>query len=181
MEMSSSFQGRYPAHYEDRLILKNKKSVFIRPLLQTDESLILDLFNKLGTDSIYQRFLTYLKSLPEDLLFQLTHIDYVNKFALVAVIPENGKDSIIAVARYFRDPEKNINDFAILVRDDWQKCGLGKALLQKIFAVGKEHGITRFVSIINPENQIMKHVVRKLGYPVKYSYVKGCTRVEIVV
>ena len=158
--MSSSSYERYPTQYEDRLILKNGKSVFIRPLRETDEPLILDLFDKLDLDSIYLRFLTYLKSLPEDLLFQLTHIDYSNKFAIVAVTNEDNKDAIIAVARYFYDSEKKTTDFAIVVRDDWQNCGLGKTLLLKLFAIGKEHGITRFVSIIDPENHIMKHILR---------------------
>lgn len=171
----------YPAQYEGLLTLKNGKSVFIRPLLQSDEGLILDLFGKLGLDSIYLRFLTYLKCIPEDLLFQLTHINYRSQFALVAVVREDGRDDLIAVARYCHDSEKKITDFAIVVRDDWQRCGLGKSLLLKLFAIGREHGITRFVSVIDPENHLMKHLLRDLGYPVKYSYPKGCTQAEIFV
>lgn len=98
--MSPSSYERYPTQYEDRLILKNGKSVFNRPLCETDEPLILALLDKLGLDSIYLRFLTYLKSLLEYQLFQLTYIGYSNQFAIVAVIPEDGKDSLIAVARY---------------------------------------------------------------------------------
>jgi len=179
--MSLSCHEQYPVRYEERLIVKNGKSVFIRPLLPSDKSLILDLFGKLGRDSIYLRFLTYLKSLPDDLLFQLTHINYSEQFALVAVIHENNKDALIAVVRYFYEPGKKTTDFAIVVRDDWQNCGLGKTLLLKLFAIGKEYGLTRFVSIIDPENRVMKHLLRDLGYPVKYSYPKGCTQAEIFV
>ena len=124
--MSSFCNERYPAQYEERLVLKNGKSVFIRPLLPADEGLIVDLFGKLGRDSVYLRFLTYLKSLPEDLLFQFIHINYSEQFALVALIREDGKDALIAVARYVYEPEKRTTDFAIVVRDDWQNCGLGK-------------------------------------------------------
>lgn len=171
----------YPTQYESRLTLNNGREVFLRPILPTDENLIVDLFNKLNSDSIYLRFLRPLNALPEDMLFQLTHIDYARNFALVAVIQENGKDSIIAVARYGYDPEENITDFAIVVRDDWQRYGLGKSLLVKIFALGKEHGISRFVSIIDSTNKIMKQVLRKSGYTVKYSYRKGSTQVEVFV
>lgn len=179
MSQSFSLYEHYPTHYEEQVVLKNGKSVFIRPLRETDGPLILDLFEKLGQDSIYLRFLTYLKALPEDLLFQLTHIDYSSRFAVVAVIQEAGKDAVIAVARYDYDSDKKTTDFAIVVRDDWQHGGLGKALLLKLFAIGKEHGITRLISIISPENHIMKHVLRQLGHPVKYSYAKGCTQAEI--
>lgn len=179
--MPSSFHDRYPARYEDRLMLKNGKSVFIRPLRDTDEPLILDLFGKLGHDSIYQRFLSCLKSLPEDLLFRLTHINYDSQFALVASIDDSGRDSVIAVARYCGNPGSGIADFAIVVRDDWQHIGLGKTLLLKIFAIGREHGISRFVSIIDPGNRVMKQMLRRLDCPVKYSYVKGCIQAEISV
>lgn len=179
MAAFSAFIDHYPVQYEERIILKNGKSVFIRPLRETDEPLVLDLFGKLGLDSIYLRFLTYLKSLPEDLLFQLTHIDYSSRFAFVAVIHEAGRDAVIAVARYGYDPEKRTTDCAIVVRDDWQRCGLGKLLLSKLFAVGRQNSICCFVSVIDPENRIMKHILRELGHPVKYSYGKGCAQAEI--
>lgn len=179
--MSPTFNNGYPTQYESWLKLKNGRSVFLRPILQADECLILDLFNKLYLDSIYLRFLTHLHALPEGLLFQLTHIDYNKQFALVAVTQEDGKDSIIAVARYGYDPKEKITDFAVVVRDDWQKCGLGKSLLLKIFAIGKEHGISSFVSIIDSTNHIMKHILRELGYPVNYSYRNGSTQAEVLV
>ena len=50
-----------------------------------------------------------------------------------------------------------------------------------MFSIGKEHGVTRFSSIIDPENRVMKHLLLKLGYTVKYSYVKGYTQVDIFV
>jgi acetyltransferase len=181
IKMSPTFNEGYPTQYESWLKLKNGRSVFIRPIQQTDEYLILDLFNKLYLDSIYLRFLTYLNALPEDLLFQLTHINYNNQFALVAVIQEDGKDSIIAVARYGHDPKENVMDFAVVVRDDWQQCGLGKSLLLKIFAIGKKHGISRFVSIIDPTNHIIKRILRELGYTVKYFYINGSTQVEVLI
>lgn len=171
----------YPTQYESGLTLTNGREVFLRPILQTDEHLIVDLFNKLNSDSIYLRFLRPINALPEDMLFQLTHINYTSNFALVAVIQEDGKDSIIAVARYGYDPKENVTDFAIVVRDDWQRYGLGKSLLLKIFTIGREQGISRFVSIIDSTNHTMKQLLRTLGYPVKYSYKSGATQVEVLV
>jgi acetyltransferase len=179
--MSPTFNEYYLIPYESWFTLKNGRAVFLRPILPTDEYLIVDLFNKLYLDSIYLRFLTHLNVLPEGLLFQLTHIDYNKQFALVAVIQEEGKDSLIAVARYGYDPKENVTDFAVVVRDDWQHYGLGKSLLLKIFAFGKEHGISRFVSIIDSSNHIMKHILREIGYPVKYSYRNGSTQAEVLV
>jgi len=179
--MSSTVQENYPAQYECKLTLKNGKEVFIRPVRPTDEFYILDLFGKLGSDSIYMRFLSPLKSLPEDLLFRSTHIDYDKNFALAAVIRENGKDSFIAVVRYGYDAGENVTDFAIVVRDDWQRIGLGKILLEKIFTIGNEHSISSFVSIIDSSNHAMKHILKELGFEVHYSYANGATKVRISV
>ncbi len=179
--MPSIFNEDYPAEYESRLTLKNGKEVFVRPILQTDEYLLVDLLNKLSADSLYLRFLRPVNSLPEELLFQLTHINYKSNFALVAVIREDGKDSIIAVARYGYDPEEKVTDFAIVVRDDWQHYGLGKFLLSTLFTIGRKQGIFHFVSFVDSTNHIMKQLLRELGYTVKYSYRKGSTQVEVFV
>ncbi len=170
----------YPAEYESRLTLKDGREVFLRPIVQTDEYLLVDLLNKLSHDSVYLRFLRPVNALPEEMLFQLTHINYESNFALAAVIEEGGKESIIAVVRYGYDPREKVTDFAIVVRDDWQHQGLGKFLITKIFAIGREHGITRCESIINSTNTVMKQLLRTLGLTVKYSYKNGATLVEIL-
>jgi len=170
----------YPAKYESRLTLHDGRAVLIRPIAQTDEYLLVDLLNKLSAEALYLRFLRPVSALPEALLYQLTHINYESNFALAAVFEEDGKESIIAVARYGFDPREKVTDFAIVVRDDWQHHGLGKFLITKIFAIGREHGITRCESIINSTNTVMKQLLRKLGLTVKYSYKNGATLVEIL-
>ncbi len=171
----------YPAQYESRLMLKNRKEVFLRPILQTDKHLIVDLLNKLSADAVFLRFLRPVTKLPEEMLFQLTNINYQSNFALVAVIKENEKDALIAVARYGYDSAEKATDFAIVVRDDWQHLGLGQYMLDKIFGIGRAHGIFRFVSIIDSANHNMKQLLRTLAYTVKYSHQGGAIQVEILV
>jgi acetyltransferase len=193
--MKMSFSKGYPAQYESRLKIKDGREVFLRPVLQTDGDLLVDLFNKLSIESIRLRFMRLLRAMPEDMLFQFTHVNYDTEFALVAVVREYGlpigglkekllaahKDAIIAVGRYAFDPQTNATDFAVAVRDDWQNNGLGKLLLGKIFAIGKEHGISRFVSVISPQNNIIRQTLGGLGYEVKYSWESGVFQVEILV
>jgi acetyltransferase len=171
----------YPAKYESRLTLKNGRAVLFRPILQTDKPLIVDLLNKLSPDAVYLRFLRPVTELPEKMLFQLTHINYESNFALVAVIEEHGKDSLIAVARYGYDTAEKATDFAIAVRDDWQHLGLGKYMLDKILSIGREHGIFRFVSVIDSTNHNMKRLLRTLAYKANYSHKGGAIQVEVLV
>jgi len=190
-----SFSKGYPTQYESRLKLKDGREVFLRPVLQTDGDLLVDFFNKLSVESIRMRFLKLLPAMPEDMLFQFTHVNYDTEFALVAVIPEYGlplggpkekllgthKEAIIAVARYAFDPQANATDFAVAVRDDWQNKALGKLLLEKLFIIGKEHGISRFVSVISPQNNIIRQTLAGLGYQVTYSWQDGIFQVQVLV
>lgn len=181
MQIPSAFDKSYPDRYESRFLLKDSRDVFIRPIVDADGHLIVDLFNKLDLDSIYLRFLTRLDALPKDLLFHLTHIDYDKNFALIALTKEDSKDAAIAVARYGFEPESNVTDLAVTVRDDWRHNGLGEFLLSRIISAGREHGISRFVSMLDPANNIIKHILQKTGYRVKYYRKEGHALVEIFV
>lgn len=68
-----------------------------------------------------------------------------------------------------------------MVRDDWQHYGLGKLLLVKIFATGRENGISRFVTMIDPENNIIKQILSGLGYTVTYASRSGYLQVEVLI
>jgi acetyltransferase len=176
-----SFTEGYPARFESWLQLKDGRQVFLRPIRQTDGDLLVDLFNKISSQSLYQRFLTRMQSLPNELLYHFTHVDYRTEFALVGVVQEDAKDAIIAVGRYMHDPEERVTDLAVAVRDDWQHLGIGKPLLVKTIAIGKEHGISRFVSMMDPNNRIIRRVLLDLGYKVEYSWKNGFFQVEIAV
>ncbi|ABK17127.1 GNAT family N-acetyltransferase [Syntrophobacter fumaroxidans] len=179
--MSSIPTDSYPAQYESRLTLKNGRQVLLRPIRHTDGPLLVDLFNKISPDSIYFRFLRPLQSLPEAMVHRFTHVDYRTEFALVAAVEEDGKDAVIAVGRYGYNPDDEHTDFAIAVRDDWQRLGLGRALLRRVLEIGSEHGIRRFWSLIDVRNENMRRMLAELGYEVRYSLRDGLFHTEILV
>lgn len=171
----------YPCQYESRLTISNGKEVFIRPILDTDGGLISGLFDRLSPQTIYFRFLNPLSALPDDLLYRLTHVDYDRDFALVAMIREGGRDSIIAVGRYAYNAFDDETDLAVVVRDDWQRLGLGTALLERVIAIGRENGISRFVSTISPQNYFIRKTLKKVSSDMKSRSCGGFTRLEMTV
>lgn len=168
-----------PPQYESRLTLKNGREVLLRPVMRTDGHLLVDLFNRMSPQSRYLRFMTNLHALSEEMLYHFTHVDYEKEFALVGAIREDGNDAIIAVGRYARDPDEDLADLAVAVRDDWQHLGLGKSLLVKIVDIAREHGICRFKRLMDPRNDVMKHILRELGFEVKYFLQNGVCLLEI--
>ncbi|MGV8057849.1 MAG: GNAT family N-acetyltransferase [Smithellaceae bacterium] len=179
--MKTSHKEQYPSQYKNRVTLKNGREVLLRPILENDGPLLVDLFNKLSSSARHLRFLGYLADLPEQVLFNFTHVNYDSAFALVAAIEEDGKEAIIAVGRYAYDPDEHCTEFAIAVRDDWNHYGLGKLLLKKTFDVGKAHGISRFVGLIDSQNHVMLQLIKELGYEVKSSPRNGIIKAEIFV
>ena len=170
-----------PAQYECTLTLKDGSEVFLRPIRTTDGDLLVDLFNRISPQSVYLRFLGHLHVLSADMLRHFTHVDYSSEFALVAVISEDGKEAFIAVARYAHNPGEDITDLAITVRDDWQRLGLGRALLDRVIVIAKARGIKRFVSMMDPKNSFIGQTLRRLGYEVRFTLKGSYYQVEILI
>ena len=172
-------EEKHLCQYESRLLLKNGEVVLVRPVVPSDAPLLVDMFNKMTPRSRYLRFMTNIPELPENLLHQFTYLDYHASFAIACLVESEGQSEIIAVARYSHDPAEQIADLGVAVRDDWQHLGIGKSLLSKIIMIGKEHGISRFGSMMDPQNDIMKKTLCELDFQVKYFFREGSYQVEI--
>src|SRR5258708_38701073 len=76
----------------------------------------------------------------------------------------NGKERIVGVARYDRASGTDVAEVAVAVVDEFQRRGLGGALLAILARVAREHGIKSFSLIVLPENQQMLGLLRKMGW-----------------
>jgi acetyltransferase len=133
----------YPSRYEEWVDLRNGRKVFLRPVKETDGPLLVELFEEMSVLSVRLRFLSPLHHLPEQLVYRFTHVDYRKDFGLAALINENS-GPIIGVVRYAYDPQSEMLELAVAVRDDWQRNGLGSRLLIRVVKVSTEHGYSRF-------------------------------------
>ncbi|TMF31777.1 MAG: GNAT family N-acetyltransferase [Chloroflexi bacterium] len=76
----------------------------------------------------------------------------------------NGKERIVGVARYDRARGTDVAEVAVAVIDEFQRRGLGSALLAELARVGRSHGIKTFSLIVLPENREMLDLLRKMGW-----------------
>lgn len=169
----------YPAMYEAWVALKDGSKLFLRPIRPRDAPLLIDLFHKLSPRSIYMRFLSPLRQLPEGWARRLATVDYVRDFALVGVIEEGPGEAIVAVGRYASDPEKDRAELAVVVRDDWQGRGLGRLVLARVIEIARENGIGRFDAVVDHENSTVMGIIDELGYPHRVRTEQGAYYVEI--
>jgi RimJ/RimL family protein N-acetyltransferase len=151
--------------YMRTLKLRDGSRVHVRPIQADDEPQLHEAFARMSERSVYFRFFSPLKRLPEELAHRLARVDHQNRFALVATTHRpDGQEHILGVARYDRVPGTDVAEVAVAVVDEVQRQGLGSALLELLAQAAREHGIQAFVLIVLPDNQSMMGLLRKLGW-----------------
>jgi GNAT superfamily N-acetyltransferase len=169
----------YPNEYEEWVVLRNGVKVFLRPIKPTDGHFLVDLFNKLSPHSRYLRFLSHLRSLPEEWIYRFTHVNYRSDFALVGFINEDERESIIAAARYHYNHLTERTDLAIAVWDDLQNFGLGSIMLLKLVGIAIEKGISRFDCTLDLHNTNSLKILNKLGLTMRTFRKGGLCYIEL--
>lgn len=151
--------------YERLLELKDGTKVHVRPIHPDDEPRLHEAFSRMSERTVYFRFFSPLKRLPEEMAHRLARVDYDQRFALVATTHRpDGREHILGVARYDRAPGTTAAEVAVAVVDDLQRQGIGSGLLSLLAQVAARHGIEELTLIVLPENQSMLGLLRRLGW-----------------
>ena len=139
------------------------QKINIRLIEKGDAALLVDMFHRLSPETKRLRFHLYTARIPEERVWQeaktLSDLDPQRQVAVVATIVEDdGEEHAVGVARFARDTVEDTEaEVAIVVRDDFQRKGLGKYLLRLLADKGREIGITHFTAWIMAENiRLMK-------------------------
>ena len=147
------------------LELKDGTKLQVRQIEASDEPLLHEAVAAMSERSVYFRFFTPLKRMPDAMAHRLAVVDYNDRFAVVATTDRpSGKERILGVARYDRAAGTDVAETAVAVVDEFQRRGLGSALLTILTKVAREHGIKTFSLIVLPENQQMLGLLRKMGW-----------------
>ena len=147
------------------LDLEDGTKVLVRPIEPEDEPLLHEAVAAMSERSVYFRFFSPLKRLPDALAHRLAVVDHKDRFALVATTDKpRGKERILGVARYDRVPNTDVAEVAVAVVDEFQRRGLGGALLAILARAARQHGIKNFTLIVLPENRQMLGLLRKMGW-----------------
>jgi len=158
--------------FEPRVLeLSDGTKVHVRPIVPEDEPLLIDAVAAMSERSVYFRFFSPLKRLPDALAHRLAVVDYNDRFALVATTHKSS-ERIVGVARYDRVVGTDVAETAVAVVDEFQRRGLGSALLTILGKVARDHGIKTFTLIVLPENQQMLGLLRKMGW-IHYAKLTG--------
>jgi acetyltransferase len=158
----------YPTEYVGTLTARDGSVFALRPIRAEDEPEMVRFHEALSSDTVYYRFLAPVPlqhRVDHDRLAGTCFIDYQQEIGLVAVRnTAAGREEIVAVGRVSRLSCGDDAEFAIVVRDDLQGCGLGKVFLQRLIEVGRREGYRHLIGNVLHENRRMQELCRRLGF-----------------
>jgi RimJ/RimL family protein N-acetyltransferase len=172
----------YPAQWTTHHSFPGGTRVLFRPIMPTDEDMMKDLFYRLSEQTIYQRFFQSLRSMPHRGLVHFVHVDYSNEMAIVGIVKDPEKperEEIIGVGRYFMNRSTNIAEVSYVVRDDYQKRGIGTFLIRYLARIARNSGVEGFVAEILPDNTAAMKVLHKIGLPVQTVISEGSYQLTV--
>ena len=167
-----------PRSMRTALNLDDGTRITFRPIHPTDEPKMRNLFYALSKQTVYYRFMRYMKRMPRKQLEDFIYVDHRNDVAIVGTVPDPSGEEIVAVGRYFLDPKTNLAEVAFTVRDDWQRKGIGTFLFRHMTQIAKRYGIKGFTAEVLGENNAMLKVFNKSKMKKRSSMSGGVVSLE---
>ncbi len=155
----------YPQELETICQLSTNEDVLIRPIKPEDEMAHHEFFSHINPEDIYFRFFRAVNNFTHSQMAHFTQIDYDREMAFIAVKKNSeGNDETIAVTRVVSDADNIEAEFAIIVRSDMQKKGVGKKLMSKTIEYCREHGTKRLLAHTLANNFPMQKLAKSFGF-----------------
>lgn len=151
----------YPRDWEADVLLRDGRPVHLRPITPADGDALRRFHRSLSPQTVYLRFFTPKPELSDADVERFTHVDHVDRVALVVV----DRGDLVGVGRFDALGDGSA-EVAFVIRDDVQGLGLGSILLEHLAAAARELGIERFVADVLPTNARMLATFREAGYSV---------------
>jgi len=152
----------YPWEYWRLVTLHDGRPVLIRPILPGDAPGLAEAIKTADADTIHRRFLGGRPQVTPELLAHLTTVDYLKRFALVAVDPASQRG--VAIARY-EATGGDVAEVAVAVSPGWRHAGLATDLLLMLAEAATERGIRTFSGSYLAGNRPIAALIEDVGGP----------------
>ena len=158
----------YPSGLEERIALGGHE-LLVRPIRPEDGDRLAAFYAGASASDMRLRFFMARREVPHSELARYCQIDYEREMTFVALAPPNADGEAQAMAGEARavcDPDNVKAEFAIQVASQWQRRGLGRALMEKLIRYLRERGTEEVIGQCLPENTGMAALARRMGFQV---------------
>jgi len=142
--------------------LRTGATLKIRALVPGDRAEMLAAFDRLGPEARYRRFFAPKRGFSEREIDYYLAVDFVGHVALVAVLSEGGRETIVGGARYIVT-QPGRAEIAFAIDDAHQGRGIAIHLIRHLTAIARAAGIGTFVAEVLAENTPMLKVFTRCG------------------
>jgi acetate---CoA ligase (ADP-forming) len=165
-----------PGELERDVVLRDGRTVWVRPATPEDRAAVEDYLIGLSEESRRLRFWSAAIDVS-DIAEKAVREDYPDHLTLVAVSGSDG-GRIVGGAQFLRENATRA-ELSVSVADELQGSGLGSQLVGSLVAAAHGAGIATLEAHVLPENVRMIDVLRQCGYPVAINAKPGAVSVEI--
>jgi GNAT superfamily N-acetyltransferase len=151
---------------ERRIRLSDGTPALTRPIRPADAAALTRGLRRLSPEGHAYRFLHYRKRFTEAELHYLTHCDFADHIALILATcdAEGSEIDQVGVARCIRTKEDpQLAEVAIVLVDEWQHKGGGRALLRHLAALAQAADIRRWRAFMLADNLGAPKVLASAG------------------
>jgi acetyltransferase len=169
----------------EKYCTRSGEEISLRFITKEDAPLLVDLFHHLSYETKRLRFHLFTEKLPEERVWQeavaLCDLDPQRQMAILATITEeDGQEHVIGVARFARaSVEDTEAEVAIVVRDDFQRKGVGRYLLNILAEKARALGLSHFSGWVLAENIRLMKLIKSLEVPVETEVRHGYRKVRV--
>jgi RimJ/RimL family protein N-acetyltransferase len=155
-----------PPYRPRRLHLRDGRDVTLRPIVATDAPEIIQAFDRLSSESRYNRFMQHKKQIDGAALERGVHPRPGIDFVFVATIPAADGMDIVGAAQYVPagEGDQKTCEFAVTVAEDWRGTGLAAKLLASLLRRAQRDGYATMEGWVLAENTAMLALARKLRF-----------------
>ena len=160
---------RYPVEEERTVILKDGRSVLLRPARAGDVEGVQSLFYRMSKKDIRMRFFRQVNLLSFIDAQKLCNVDFDLNVAFVAVKGPRENEQVAALGGYSLNPTTNLAEMACMVAPEFRGTGLGRAIHNRLREVAVSRGIRGFTASVLTGNDAAIAFMRGLGEHVEFS------------
>jgi GNAT superfamily N-acetyltransferase len=116
--------------------------------------------------SLYRRFFAFKRGFTDREVDFYLNVDFVDHVALVAVLEEDGRLTMVGGGRYIMVQEGEA-EVAFVVDDAHQGQGIGAALMRHLAILARQSGLKELSADVLPENAAMLKVFETSGLRIR--------------
>jgi acetyltransferase len=146
--------------------LRDGRTVHIRAIERSDETEVLQAFDRMSADARYMRFMRVVREPNRERLRKALASMPSMGFGIVATAPAADGVDIVGSATYMVGSDPLRGEFAINVDADYGGAGLGRRLMTALIDVAARRGLRELEGFVLTENKPMLRLAAGLGFAV---------------